>query len=353
MAKTAKKLSAAQHSALDGLPPRRRAIVSAAFSVLMERGYAGASTLEIATRAKVSKRELYAEFGNKQGILEALIATTAARMQVPLSPPEIGDRHAFASALIQYGVIALSELTSPPVLAIYRLAIAESGRSADLGQILDHSGREPNRKALVDLMRRAQAAGFIGAGDPDRVVRSVLRAAVRRFDPGLLLGVIPPPTAREIKDARRGARPQRYWRYTPPRMLHSGMPVEAFGRKAEEADEGRRDVDQAARLPRTPIGAAVVHHQERPRLVRSPAAVLAAADRHRLAAFGHHPALAGNAVPVGLRPPRHVDGRDHATLGRKATAAERVADQHAVGPRLAGPSRPSTPSSAARPRSVA
>ena len=34
-------------SPLDALEPRRRAILEAAFSVLMERGYAGASTLEI------------------------------------------------------------------------------------------------------------------------------------------------------------------------------------------------------------------------------------------------------------------------------------------------------------------
>jgi len=44
----------------------RGRIIEAAFAVLMERGYAGASTIEIATRAKVSKRDLYALFGSKQ-----------------------------------------------------------------------------------------------------------------------------------------------------------------------------------------------------------------------------------------------------------------------------------------------
>src|SRR5258708_6175361 len=93
-------------SALDDMPPRRRAILAAAFLVLMEQGYAGASTLEIATRAKVSKRELYAEFGNKAGILEALIATTPARMQVPLALPEPTHRTALAAILPQYGATA-------------------------------------------------------------------------------------------------------------------------------------------------------------------------------------------------------------------------------------------------------
>src|SRR5260221_12964717 len=60
---------------------RRQCIVAAAYAVLMEKGFAGASTLEIARRARVSKRELYAEFGSKAGILEALIAATSAKMQ--------------------------------------------------------------------------------------------------------------------------------------------------------------------------------------------------------------------------------------------------------------------------------
>jgi len=208
VAKSAPKLpapTAVQHSALDNLPSRQRAILAAAFSVLMDQGYAGASTLEIATRAKLSKRELYAEFGSKQGILEALIATTAARMQAPLSPPEIGDRHAFSSALTQYGIIALDELTSPPVLAINRLAVAEAGRSSDLGKILDHSGREPNRKALGHLMRRAQAAGFIGTGDPERISGQFFALLFGDLILRLLLGVIAPPTSREIRERAEAA----------------------------------------------------------------------------------------------------------------------------------------------------
>src|SRR2546429_5911023 len=52
-------------------PPARRRILEAAFSTFMERGYAETSTLEIATRARVSKRELYALVGSKQGVLMA------------------------------------------------------------------------------------------------------------------------------------------------------------------------------------------------------------------------------------------------------------------------------------------
>jgi len=44
----------------------RERILEAAFAAFMKSGYATASTLEIATRACVSKRELYGLVGNKQ-----------------------------------------------------------------------------------------------------------------------------------------------------------------------------------------------------------------------------------------------------------------------------------------------
>ena len=118
---------------IDALPPRRRAILIAAVGVLMEKGYARASTLEIATRARVSKRELYAEFGSKRGILEALITASADAMKLPLAPAEFGDRHALAASLTAYGVAALGLLSNAYVLALYRLAIAEAPGNTELG----------------------------------------------------------------------------------------------------------------------------------------------------------------------------------------------------------------------------
>ncbi len=179
--------------------PRRGAILAAAFEVLMERGYAGASTLEIARRARVSKRELYAEFGSKHGILQALIASSADRMQTPLTPAEIGDRPAFTAALTAYGVAALGTLTSPVVLATNRLAIAEAPAVGELGRILDESGRQPNRRALIALMSRAQAAGFLGPGDPDRISGEFFSLLVGDIILWLLMGVSPPPGADEIQ----------------------------------------------------------------------------------------------------------------------------------------------------------
>jgi AcrR family transcriptional regulator len=184
---------------LDDLPPRRRAILGAAFDVLTEHGYAGASTLEIATRAKVSKRELYAEFGNKAGVLQALIATTAGRMQAPLALPEPADRAALAAILTQYGVTALTELTQHAALVINRLAIAEAGGNSELGRILERSGREPNRVALIHWFDRARSAGLLGSADPQIVSGEFFSLLLGDIPMRLMMGVIDPPGPAEIR----------------------------------------------------------------------------------------------------------------------------------------------------------
>src|SRR5258708_19561505 len=61
----------------------RERILGAAMETFMEHGFAAATTLEIATRAKVSKRELYSIVGNKQEMLAACIAGRGRRLRLP------------------------------------------------------------------------------------------------------------------------------------------------------------------------------------------------------------------------------------------------------------------------------
>src|SRR5215469_14563993 len=70
----------------------RARILEAAFAAFMKSGYAAASTLEIATRARVSKRELYKLVGNKQEMLIACISERAKGIYVPASLPVLRHR---------------------------------------------------------------------------------------------------------------------------------------------------------------------------------------------------------------------------------------------------------------------
>ena len=115
-----------------GQVPDRQRILGAAFSAFMANGYAETSTLEIATRARVSKRALYELVGNKQEMLVACISERAQRLRVPTDLPEPRDRETLSRALATIGTQLLREVSDPIVIAVFRLAIAEAVRAPDL-----------------------------------------------------------------------------------------------------------------------------------------------------------------------------------------------------------------------------
>src|SRR5258708_19423767 len=62
----------------------RERILNAAFSLFAESGFSTTSMLDIVTRARVSKRDLYALFQNKHAVLAACIHERAGRIRRPL-----------------------------------------------------------------------------------------------------------------------------------------------------------------------------------------------------------------------------------------------------------------------------
>src|SRR5262245_12576560 len=104
----------------------RARILTAAFEAFEERGYAATRTLEIATRARVSKRELYALVGNKQQMLIAAIGERAMRFKRPAVMPMLRDRATLAQVLRAFGAQLVREVTDPTVVGVFRLAIAEA-----------------------------------------------------------------------------------------------------------------------------------------------------------------------------------------------------------------------------------
>ncbi len=181
----------------------RDRILGAAFAAFLRHGYAGASTLEIATRAKVSKRDLYANFRDKHAMLLACIKGRARRMQLSPDLPTPDSRDGLASTLKTFGASILREVSHPTVIATFRLAVAEATRSPEVAQTLETAGREATRRALVDLIAHAQPAGLIGPGAPAAMASQFLALLWEGLMMSLLLGIADAPKADEIE--RRAA----------------------------------------------------------------------------------------------------------------------------------------------------
>jgi len=183
--------------------PARQRILNAAFSAFMESGFAAASTLEIATRARVSKRELYALVGSKQEMLVACIRERARRLQMP-DLPEPHDREALARTLEAFGTQLLREVSDPTVIAVFRLAIAEAVHAPEVARALNSLGVETSRAALTEVMTRARSAGLLG-GDPSQMTEHFVGLLWGNLKVSLLLRVTERPSPREMARRARDA----------------------------------------------------------------------------------------------------------------------------------------------------
>jgi AcrR family transcriptional regulator len=184
---------------------KRERILNAAFDAFIKNGFSGTSTLEIATLAKVSKRELYAFFGSKEDMLVACISGRAARMRwAPAVVPEPRDRETLAGTLEAFGTRLLGEVTQPTVVAVFQLAVGEAHRAPEVARLLETQGREVNRAPLRKILSEARDAGLL-QGDCAEIAEQFIALLYGNIMIGLLLRVATAPTAPEVKKRARWA----------------------------------------------------------------------------------------------------------------------------------------------------
>lgn len=203
-------MSRAARTAKAAESPDRRAemrerVLRAGFAAFREHGFDGTSTLEIATRAKVSKRELYALFADKQSIVVECIRWRTRQMQLPLALPRPADRAALAATLVQFGSLLMTAVCDPDVLTAFRFAIAEAQRMPEIATALEERGREPSRKLFLDLVKGAQEDGLLQPAPPAEIGTYFFSLLWGDLLLRLLMGTARAPGKAEIEQRARQA----------------------------------------------------------------------------------------------------------------------------------------------------
>jgi AcrR family transcriptional regulator len=140
---------------------RRSAILEAASKVFQAKGFQRATTLDIASAAGVSKRDLYALFASKDALLEAMIRRGVDAMVPPAALRPAASRDEVYRALAAFGAALLDLLLSPSVLGLYRLAIAEAPTSAAVGEALLQAGARRSTERVAEFLAAAEADGHV------------------------------------------------------------------------------------------------------------------------------------------------------------------------------------------------
>ena len=139
---------------------RRSKIIEAAREVLAAKGYSGMTTLDVARRAGISKRDLYQRFSSKDALIVAMVAASAKEM---LEPVELGSpetREAFYAILQAFGRKFLSDMLSERRLRFYRVAIAEVETNPAMAKAILTEGTEATTERVRQLFVDAEQRGL-------------------------------------------------------------------------------------------------------------------------------------------------------------------------------------------------
>ncbi len=179
-----------------GDPAKRRAILEAATRVFFKAGYRAASMDHVAGEADVSKQTVYAHFGSKESLFEAIIRAKVDTLVAPaVGLDGDGEPEAVLSAVAQRFI---DMVLQPEGVSLLRVILSERSRFPELAETVYRSGTRLAADGLAKYLARMDTSGALSVADPRAAAQlffSMLRGDIYMRT---LLGVGPQPAEAEI-----------------------------------------------------------------------------------------------------------------------------------------------------------
>ena len=177
---------------------RRDRILDVAVAALAEYGYRDTTMLEVARRASASKETLYAWFGNKPGLFQAVIERNAEAVRDVVEGHLDGNAPVEA-ALTDFGKALAGLLLGESAVAINRAAISEARTAPILARILSESGREATLPVFIRYLERCRSRGVLDFDDPEEAAETFIGLLLGDAQVRRLLGVTTTPTSARLR----------------------------------------------------------------------------------------------------------------------------------------------------------
>jgi AcrR family transcriptional regulator len=179
---------------------RREALLQAAAEVFFEQGYAATSIDAIIERAGGSKRNIYSEFGNKQGLFSAIVRENADRVLSTLVIEQT-EGHDLRATLTAFGQHLMGVYMSPTLIGIYRIAVTEANRFPDLVKSFYEQGPGRATSRLAEVLAAANKRGEIRTNDCSRTAGHFVGMIRDNLHLQVVLGLRAAPSNREVQAA--------------------------------------------------------------------------------------------------------------------------------------------------------
>lgn len=166
---------------------RRQALLDAATTLFLDKGFERTSVADIVGLAGGSRSTLYELFGNKEGLLRAMVDEETTAIRAAIGPAELALEFS-EDGLVELAGRFVHAILAPRAVAVFRILAMEGERLPDIAATFFEFGPRAIERQLAERFRRAMPKIQVSAG-PEQLVQVFLGAVIGSFHPRHLLGL--------------------------------------------------------------------------------------------------------------------------------------------------------------------
>jgi TetR/AcrR family transcriptional regulator, mexJK operon transcriptional repressor len=185
----------------NGQEARLAALVAAAESVFLKKGYHLATMNDVAKAAGMSKKTIYALVDSKIELFFAILADHHEKIAFPTPEPQ----WSVADTLTAYLTTLGRFLLDPAQIALIRLMLAEYTHSPDFGRLFLRSKVVKTKTRLENALAGIARAQGYSAAEAKEMSAMLFGMCLGEFHIGALIGFRPPPTRAALEARVRKA----------------------------------------------------------------------------------------------------------------------------------------------------
>jgi TetR/AcrR family transcriptional regulator, mexJK operon transcriptional repressor len=151
---------------LETIEQRRERVVRLAAPLFLKKGYDNVSIDEIIGVVGGSKATIYAWFGGKEGLFEAVVRQECRDVTMAIHADATGSLEA---QLTEIGQSFLAMVLSPPILEFHRLMVSIGRTFPEIGRLFYQTGPDSAYQIVATWIAKQQKEGRIIEEDPYRL----------------------------------------------------------------------------------------------------------------------------------------------------------------------------------------
>jgi TetR/AcrR family transcriptional repressor of mexJK operon len=187
---------------------KRAAIVAAANTLFLDRGYGGVTMEAVAAAAGVSKMTVYGHFHDKAALFRAVVRVISNQMVATLNGlDEAGETRDLESMLVDFGIALLGLILSPRILAMSHVLMGMLMKDRAMAESFYEAGPSHTRASLARFLEQAAARGQVAFDSAEAAADDLISLWESDIPKRIALGVVPSLTDAQIEArVRRGTR---------------------------------------------------------------------------------------------------------------------------------------------------